>query len=534
MNRNLWLPAALLLAGCTSPRDLPQLGSKLNRIDSVSLDTLSETKPISISESTTNTIRKLEADEPAAEIRLTLEDVRIAVLKDNLQLQADLIEPAVAQAALDAERAKFEVAFYGVASWQRWDPVDADDQSRTRQITAGLRKPLPTGGTLSAELSLDTIDSASPTNQAAAEIRFTQPLLRGAGFAHNTRSIRVARLQGQIVSARTKLRMIHLLAAADAAYWNLYTAIREQEVRREQYQLAQDQLDHARKKVASGAAARIETVRAEAGVASRLEAVINAENRVEQRQRSLLQIMGVRDLHIDSLQHIIPTTVPAPQGFTLDRRKLIDLALANRMDVIQIDLQLAISDLEIRSTRNNLLPDLSVTGSYNLGNGNADRFGAVSGLNDNPSENAYVGLALNIPLGNRAARAQLERARLSRTIAEIDKTELKQIIEQQVLNAVNDLETNWRRILAAEQGVQAAERDYRVEQSQFQLGVRTSTDVLQAATRLSDAQLARIRAFTDYEISRVSLARSTGTLLGHSGIHIEDIPQKSSIHLAFE
>jgi len=71
-----------------------------------------------------------------------------------------------------------------------------------------------------------------------------------------------------------------------------------------------------------------------------------------------------------------------------------------------------------------------------------------------------------------------------------------------VYEAVSNLDGNWRRILAAEQGVTAAYRDYRVEQSQFQLGRRTSTDVLYAATRLADAQLSRIRAFVDYEIAR--------------------------------
>ena len=87
-------------------------------------------------------------------------------------------------------------------------------------------------------------------------------------------------------------------------------------------------------------------------------------------------------------------------------------------------------------------------------------------------------------------------------------------------NAVSELRGNWRRILAAEQSVAAAYRDYRVEQSQFQLGVRTSTDVLLAAARLADAQLGRIRAFTDYEVAQINLAQATGTLLGKGQIHI--------------
>jgi outer membrane protein len=109
-------------------------------------------------------------------------------------------------------------------------------------------------------------------------------------------------------------------------------------------------------------------------------------------------------------------------------------------------------------------------------------------------------------------------------INEAEGKELEQLIQQQVLDSIGALESSWRRILAAEQGVQAAERDYRVEQSQFQLGVRTSTDVLQAATRLAEAQLSRIRAFADYEIAQISLATATGTMLGRSGIVIDQLP----------
>ncbi len=93
--------------------------------------------------------------------------------------------------------------------------------------------------------------------------------------------------------------------------------------------------------------------------------------------------------------------------------------------------------------------------------------------------------------------------------------------------AVNELRQNWRRILAAAQGVTAAYGEYEVEQSQFQLGKRTSTEVLFAAGNLADAQLRKIRAFVEYEIAKVNLARTTGTLLGYGRIQLEPIDIKA-------
>jgi len=49
---------------------------------------------------------------------------------------------------------------------------------------------------------------------------------------------------------------------------------------------------------------------------------------------------------------------------------------------------------------------------------------------------------------------------------------------------------------------------------QFNVGERTSTDVLDAATRLGDAQSREVIALAEYEISQVDIAFATGTLLG--------------------
>ena len=55
---------------------------------------------------------------------------------------------------------------------------------------------------------------------------------------------------------------------------------------------------------------------------------------------------------------------------------------------------------------------------------------------------------------------------------------------------------------------------YSAELRQFQIGLNTSTDVLQAQTNFADAQSAEIQALTESQISLSKLAKATGTLLG--------------------
>jgi outer membrane protein len=53
-----------------------------------------------------------------------------------------------------------------------------------------------------------------------------------------------------------------------------------------------------------------------------------------------------------------------------------------------------------------------------------------------------------------------------------------------------------------------------VETRQFEQQLRTSTDVLDAQTRLANAQTDEIAAITEYQIAQVDIAFATGTLLG--------------------
>ncbi len=97
------------------------------------------------------------------------------------------------------------------------------------------------------------------------------------------------------------------------------------------------------------------------------------------------------------------------------------------------------------------------------------------------------------------------------------------VIEAEVLDAIDNVESSWQRILAGQQNSVLAGRLYEAEKRQFELGSRTSTEVLDAQAKLADAQSAEIRALTDYKIAMVELAQATGTLLGAANIEWEPL-----------
>jgi len=516
---------ALGLAGCSDVNvrqepKLKALTAKLDKIETVQLKEQSKSKPVSIEQATEQLAKTVtEPNEARPTVSLTLEEVRAAALANNLDLKVELVDPAIARQAVDIERAKFESVFFGSARYSRSELTPGGDPFSRRTYEARVETPLPTGTLIAAGVPLRNDDSG--VSEAAVSVSVIQSLLRGAGTRVNTQSIRVATCEKGIVDAGTKLAAIFILANVDVAYWQLYAARKELDVRREQYKLAQDQLRHARNKVQAGSAPKFEIVRAEAGLSSRLEDVISAETAVRDRERDLKRIMNRTDMPLNSGAGIIPLTDPDPRGLDLNTETLTAEALDNRMEMIQLELRLAINDLDVELARNNTLPQLDLDYSYAAA-GQAGTTGrAFDNIFDRPAEDHSVGVSAVVPLGNRAAQARLQQARLVRVRNQADRERVEQLVRQDVCESVDGLQQNWRRILAAEQGAVAAYRDYQVEQQQFQLGMSTSTDVLFAASRLADAQLRRIRAFAEYEVAQVRVARATGTLLGRGNVQLQ-------------
>ena len=520
--------ALLILVGCSTPTleenpKIKALTTGLDSIETVQPEDLSDSPPVTVEQATTEISEQIsEPNESIPVIELTLEQVRAATLENNLDLKIDLIDPAIAQRSVDIERAKFEATFYGSTIYNASE-TETGISSTSKEYEVGVEAPLYTGGSISVGLPFGESDSddSDGVADAVVSVSFIQSLLRGGGERINTHSIRIVGYQKDAVDARTKQSVINLLSLADIAYWRLYMACRELDVRREQYKLAQDQLNHARLKVASGSSPKIEIVRAEAGLSSRIEALINAETAVQNRQLDLQRIMNQEDMPLNANLKIAPKTEPNPLGLDIDEEKLVEVARRNRMETIQLELQLAIDELDVELARNATLPDFRFNYSFIAQTSAGDTMHALEDFGDKTSDQHSIGFSVRIPLGNRVAKARLERARLRQLQDQASYERLRQMIQQEVYDVARALRNSWRRILVAEKSVDAAYRDYKVEQSQFQLGRSRSTDVLYSATGLAEAQLSRIRALAEYEIAQIYLAQATGTLLGHSRIILE-------------
>ncbi len=465
---------------------------------------------------------------PLAQVELTIEQCRERALHNNLDLRVELLNPTIARQTLSEDQARFEALFVTDASFSTNDDATASQlsnrQSKAMNIAPGVQIPLQTGGTLSLSgdaSRFETNNSFSTLNPAyTSDLRasISLPLLRGAGVYYNTQQIRIAFYEYEATQAGTKLEVIRVLTDMEKAYWRLYAARQELIVRQKQRDLAIAQLERARRQVAAQVTPEVEITRAESGVADTVEAILTAENNARDVHRELKRILNDPAFGVESDTIIIPASPPTAIQYGVDGQKLVQAALHDRMELLQAELRIAEAVSSVRVARNDLLPLVTLAYQYRqngIGKTLNDSFNVVE---RNHFSDHAVSLHLEVPLGNEAARSRL-RGALARRLQQLATREQRQVqIEKEVLDAVDNLQLTWQRILAAQKRVILNARLVDAETRQFQLGLRTSTEVLDAQTKLADAKSSEIRALTDYQIAQVDIAFATGNVLGASRV----------------
>jgi len=221
---------------------------------------------------------------------------------------------------------------------------------------------------------------------------------------------------------------------------------------------------------------------------------------------------------MDTETIVIPATRPGALFYKLDPDQVVRVALRQRMEMLDQELQIAQETANISLARNGMLPLVSLDYAYRVPGLGSSLNEALGMAGNHNFDSHTVGLHVEVPIGNEAAKARLRRALLSRIQALATKEQRIAQITQEVLNALDQLEANWQRILASRKRVIYAQRVLDVETRQFGLGLRTSTDVLDAQTKLANAQSSEISAITDYQIAQVDIAFATGTVLGASKV----------------
>ncbi len=308
-------------------------------------------------------------------LNLTLEEAITRALKNNLQLQIQLLSPEIADLSVARAKEKFfpTLGFnYSrrstVQASYSW--LEAADKTMSDSATyqTQINQQLPTGGSLGLSLNWDRTDTSArfqtinPRYSSTLRFTFSQPLLRDFGFKMSRREIIIAQTSLEISEYDLKKAIMDTIYSVEDAYWNLVYAIENLEVRRQALKLAKELLEKNKRAVEIGTMAPLEVLSAEAEVASREADIIAAEVQVKNAEDRLRRVLNLtRD---ESIFEIKPMDKPRFVEQKVDLEECLQIALQNRPDLFSSRLQVESQEFNVSVARNQLLPNLSFSASY--------------------------------------------------------------------------------------------------------------------------------------------------------------------------
>ena len=500
---------------------------------------------------------------------------------DNIRVLS--LQPAITGNTVELALSKFDAVWQTSMSWNQQDrpigttldsfqasanPTLSFINQQVSNFSSQVLKPLPTGGvagiTFSNNYTFTNLPARfNPAYQPAVQFAFEQPLLQGYGVEINqlrnshpgsvlspgvipqvvgaNEGILVTRTRFDQQRAEFERLVANLVLNVETAYWNLYGAYwtlyaREQALRQgyEAWKISKARLEAGVITPADLAQTRgqYELFRGQ-----RLAAL----DQVLENERQMRNILG---FPAEDGTRLIPVDTPTLARYEPNWDTAFEECLGLRPELYLARQEVKIKQMELMNARNQLLPDLRFYSNYDanaIGNQldgpgmDAINQNALRQLSSNKYNNWQLGLRLTVPIGFRAANAQVRNAKLglARSYEVLHDQELK--VSRTLSQAYRKIYTSYEQIKVQRAQREAFGEQIRIRFQEFIAGKsagagrnRDTIDILLEAQRFwADALANEYQAIVAYNNALSAFEFQKGTVLKHNNVHLGEgaLPQ---------
>ena len=476
--------------------------------------------------------QRVEEIRRPVQMSLTLDEAIRTALEHNYDIEVASFDPAIQTTRVVEAQAAFDATFFTNIVKNNIDRPSGSQLTATDldlfQSSYGVRKVLPTGMTASAAYQLNRtkttlqFQGVNPEYTSNFVLEMRQPMLRGFGLDYNRSSIMVARNDRRISQHTFERQVRDTLRLVDEYYWRLVEARRDVVITARlladfeaiyEYLEARQQFDITPVQL-SATLANLQQARAD--FVRRRANVFDAEDRLK-------AVMIAKDLNLADATEVIPEDLPAMPQIVVDRLAEVQTALQFRPELREQELRVASAQILIGRAKNAELPkfDLTWRTTFDGLAQNADR--SFDELTRGKFIEYFIGVELEIPIGNRGPKAAHQRARLQyeQQVAQLKSTFEKVILDVNLV--VRALQTAFDQIVPSFEAAEAREREVQsIVARAERKDINTLTTELNARQSLTNARRAMLRSMVDYNIAIADLERAKGTLLQFHNVIIPD------------
>lgn len=309
--------------------------------------------------------------------------------------------------------------------------------------------------------------------------------------------IKEAQVTYEAARQELMMRVANRYFAVLAAYDNL----KRSQLAKESFK---KQLDQAQQRFDVGLVAITDVQEAKAGYDSSVAEEIRAKNELDNTREALREITGSYHEILAGLSEDAPLLDPEPSNIEVWTRR----ALEQNPNLLAVHYSVDVVRQEIDKQRATLLPTVDVVGIHSYSE--VLRGEKVPGT---LSTNNSIGMQMNYLLyEGGAVRSRIREAqqRYTQTLELLEQQ--RRSVERQTHDAFLNIMSDISRIQALKQAVVSNQTALEAVKTGFEVGTRTTLDVLLAQSKLLDTQRDYSNARYNYVLNTLKLKQSVGTL----------------------
>jgi len=452
---------------------------------------------------------------------ISLEEcVRFAV-NNSFEVKMAKLDYYIAETELMYVEAVFDAFMYGEAAFTRDKreelSVFAPDDDMISEYSVGIEKTLPSGTELDLELEDTRLWNrypgesyvvADPSHTAQWKLDIKQPIGRNSmGFCDRTR-ITLTRLAIENAGLVMKDKIEGVMARTEKAYWDLVLGEMALKIFEGILEKAENLYEADKQRFDIGLIESVDLLNSEANVANRTADVLISRNSRKRAEEDLKLVMN-----LDESYAVHPSEKLENGQMERDLAGCLKVAFEKRRDYHEKKRDVDIKGLNLRIKDNMQWPEIDLKGSMAI-NGVSGVFNTSVGRTT-LADNAYYygGVEFTIPMENREARSEYERAGFEKEDALVKLKDVERTIITEVGNAYRDVVAFAAGLVHLKNAVDLQSAKLKAEAKRFEQGRSGTKRVIDFMNDLLLAELEYARFLLKHRNAKVDLDRSMNIIL---------------------
>jgi outer membrane protein len=338
-------------------------------------------------------------------------------------------------------------------------------------------------------------------------VTITQPLLRGAGKEITTDNLQTANAAYQTSLRNVYQTKVNTVLSTISSY---YETIRQMEMLQLYEKMGERLKGHAtiaRSKEKVGLSTSMDTYRAEIPLKETEDLIISTSETYQEANNKLKLILSVPQT--TELELKVPESVG---DFKLSLDDAIDTALKNRIEIEQLNQDMAEAERNAEIMKQNILPEMNLVlryGRYSTSN----TVNPATGLNHNRYS---VSLQVGSDISRTAEKAAYQQSLINMKTLNTSLESKKEDISWEVRKQWLSLQESAKRIEIRKAQIKQGEEKLALAEVKFAHGMADNFDIIEAEKELQSARGNLLASEIEYATGTYNLKAILGTLVSRN------------------